>query len=30
MVCSDKRVDGGRRIWLHEEAHEVLVSFPHS
>jgi streptogramin lyase len=30
MACSDKRADGGSRVWLHEKAHEIIVSFRHN
>jgi hypothetical protein len=28
IARSDKRADGGRRVWLHEKANEVFVIFP--
>jgi hypothetical protein len=30
IACSDKRADGGSRVWLHEKAHEIIVSFRHN
>ena len=29
ISCSDKRADGGSRVWLHEKAHEIIVRFRH-